>query len=386
MKRFLVFILIFSFCLNAWADGRRYYKTLGATSNPKVPAKFNRYHSHAQASALLKGLAKGHPDLCKLKSLGLSYGKRQMWVMTITNFKKTGSEKRVGFWIDGGIHANELQGVEVSLYTAWYLCEMYGKNKFITRLLDHRIFYICPMLSPDSRDAHMTKPNTTHSPRTGQRPVDDDMDGLINEDGYEDLDGDGSITQMRKIDPNGNWKTHPDYPHLMVPLKQGEKRPKLTYTLLGQEGIDNDGDGLINEDGDGSYDPNRDWPWNWQPKHIQRGAHYYPFSIKENRMVADFIMKHPQIAGAQSYHNTGGMILRGPGGKKDHYSRRDLRVYDKIGKRGELLLPGYRYINIAKDLYEVYGGSVDWLFQMRGIYSFTNELHTPFNYFKRALR
>ena len=35
--------------------------------------------------------------------------------------------------------------------------------------------------------------------------------------------------------------------------------------LLGQEGFDNDGDGRVNEDGDGFYDPNRDWAWNWQP-------------------------------------------------------------------------------------------------------------------------
>ncbi len=383
MKYTKLITTLLTLCLSVNVYSQTYYKTLGATSNPKVPAKFNRYHSHAQATKLLKDLAKAHPEICKLQSLGKSYGKRDMWQISITNFKTPNPNQKTAFWIDGGIHANELQGVEVSLYTAWYLCEMYGKNKFVTDLLDQRIFYIVPMLSPDSRDAHMTEPNTTHSPRTGLRPIDDDMDGEVDEDGADDLDGDGSITSMRIVDPHGMYKADPDYPNLMVRIKDGEKRPTITYTHLGREGIDNDGDGRVNEDGDGSYDPNRDWAWNWQPKHIQRGAHYYPFSIKENRMIADFILKHANIAGAQSYHNTGGMILRGPGALNDRYSPADLRVYDKIGNHGQDLLPGYRYINIAKDLYEVYGGSVDWYYQMRGIYSFTNELHTPFNHFRR---
>jgi hypothetical protein len=31
------------------------------------------------------------------------------------------------------------------------------------------------------------------------------------------------------------------------------------YEMLGYEGIDNDRDGLVNEDLIGTYDPNRDW-------------------------------------------------------------------------------------------------------------------------------
>ncbi len=107
---------------------------------------------------------------------------------------------------------------------------------------------------------------------------------------------------------------------------------------------------------------------------------HYPFSLIENRVVGDFIAAHPNIAGAQSYHNTGGMILRGPGAKDDHYDPADLRVYDLLGKKGEALLPGYRYMNIANDLYEVYGGEIDWLYQMQGVFTFTNELFTSFNY------
>ncbi|MFQ6038172.1 MAG: peptidase M14, partial [Candidatus Aminicenantales bacterium] len=49
-------------------------------------------------------------------------------------------------------------------------------------------------------------------------------------------------------------------------------------------------------------------------------------------------------------------------------------VYDYIGKNGEKILPGYRYITIYKDLYTVYGGSIDWIYSVLGIYTFSNEL------------
>ena len=371
-------LLLFS-CTALRAEEKPPYQAQGAPSNPKVEAQWNRYHDYAQATKLLQQLAETYPEYARLQSLGKTVGGREMWQLTITNFAKGDDKDRPAMWIDGGIHANEIQSVEVVLYTAWYLLESRAENEFVQKLLDERVFYLLPMMSPDSRDAHFYEPNTTHGPRTGQRPVDDDKDGLVDEDGYDDLDGDGHITQMRIRDKNGKYKSHPDFPLLMVAVKDGEKGE---YTLLGQEGKDEDGDGRVNEDADGYYDPNRDWPWNWQPDYVQNGAHRYPLSIEENRLVAEFIKNHPNIAGAQSYHNAGGMILRGPGAKDDAFPPADVRVYDVIGKQGEKLLPGYRYMNIANDLYEVYGGEVDWLHQSRGVFTFTNELFTPFNFFR----
>ncbi len=97
-------------------------------------------------------------------------------------------------------------------------------------------------------------------------------------------------------------------------------------------------------------------------------------------MVADFIMAHPNIAGAQSYHNAGGMILRGPGVKSEHCDQRDLAVYNEIGRKGEMMLPGYKYMETSTELYEVFGGEFDWLYNMQGIFAFTNELFTSADY------
>jgi len=378
----LLFLLLSAgvalFSPSAVAAERSPYQAMGAPANPEVAVHWNRFHDYAQATSLLKRLAAAHPKYCKLQSLGKSFGKREMWLMTITA-PSGDADSKPAFWIDGGIHANEIQSVEVVLYTAWYLLEMAGQNKAIDELLEQRTFYLVPMMSPDARDAHFYEPNTTHSPRTGLRPVDDDKDGKSGEDGYDDLDGDGSITQMRIADPEGKWKEHEKYPGLMVRVADGEKGQ---YTLLGQEGIDNDGDGRVNEDGPGVYDPNRDWAWDWQPAYIQRGARRYPFWVKENRMVVDFIRSRPNIAGGQTYHNAGGMILRGPGNRSARYDRSDIAVYDTLAKQGGKMLPEYRYIIVGTELYEVFGGEFDYLHHFCGVFAFNNELFTPFNYFR----
>src|SRR5438309_10101838 len=129
-------------------DGALPYQPQGATATPKVEAHWDRYHDHAAASKLLQELAKAHPERARLASLGKSYGGRDMWVLTITNFHKAGDAEKPAMWIDGGIHANELQASDVVLYAAWYLLEMYDRVPFVKQLVDHRTFYLMPMMSP----------------------------------------------------------------------------------------------------------------------------------------------------------------------------------------------------------------------------------------------
>ena len=206
---------------------------------------------------------------------------------------------------------------------------------------------------------------------------------MIDEDNLDDLNGDGHITMMRRRNPNGRFRENPENPRALIPVAAGERGE---WEILGQEGFDNDGDGVVNEDADGGYDPNRNWPWRWAPQYVQGGADLYPGSLVETRNVMDFVNAHPNIAGAQSYHNSGGMILRGPGVPQDEYRPADVAVYDQLGRTGEQILPGYRYMIVWKDLYTAWGGELDWLYGARGILTFSNELFTPFMYFSKPGR
>jgi hypothetical protein len=64
--------------------------------------------------------------------------------------------------------------------------------------MDDKVFYIAPTINPDGRHNYMHEPNTVNTPRSGTIPLDDDGDGLAAEDGFDDLNNDGEITQMRR--------------------------------------------------------------------------------------------------------------------------------------------------------------------------------------------
>jgi len=386
MKKLFIYIiaivlLLAPGCLPAQTDFvQSALKALGAPNNPKVPASWNRFYDYKELTDLLNKMNKAYPELTRLESIGKTFEGRDIWCITITNFKAGKETDKPGYLIDAAIHANEIQGVEVALYTAWYLLESYAQNAFIKNLLDTKTFFIIPVQNIDSREAFL------HSPlelRTGRVPRDDDGDGLIDEDGPDDLNGDGHITEMRIKIKGGRYKLDKDDPRLMIRCKADEEGE---YDLLGEEGIDNDGDGLVNEDGPGSYDPNRNWGWLWRPNYIQYGADRYPFSLPETKAVADFMKRYPSILGSESYHNSGGMFLVGPDqNESDIVFPRDIQLLDFIGKKGTEMIPDYRYINSYKGFYPTYGDETNWHYANLGILSFTNELWTSTNMFRKQV-
>ena len=354
---------------------------LGSPPDPKVVEPWNQFHDVEAIGELLHRLERAHPELSEFIELGRSYEGRPIAGLAVTNEATGKAEEKPAMYIDGNIHGNEVQASEVVLYTAWYLLECYGKVETITKLLDEKAFYLVPTVNPDGRDHWFHDPANPHLSRGGRIPVDEDGDGLFDEDGPDDMDGDGEITQMRIRDAWGRHEPDPTFPDELVQEVRRDERGE--YRLLGWEGFDNDGDGEINEDGPGGYDQNRNWPWQWQPEAIQYGARDYPFSLPETRAVGDFFKAHPNIAGAQSYHNNGGMILRGPGQESGPVAREDEAILSFIGERGEEMLPFYKSWILYKDLYVVWGGEFEWFYGGLGILSFSNELWTNDNLFRR---
>ena len=304
------------------------------------------------------------------------------------NGAKTGPDTtKPAMWIDGNIHGNEVQAGEVVLYTLWYLTKSYGVNERLTKLVDSTAFYLLVCENPDGRQYWFDHANTPHSSRQNQRHIDHDLDGQIGEDPPDDLDKDGQITQMWKEEPNGRWVRSQTDDRVFMRLRDDQQAgPGVrAYTSLGEEGIDNDEDGRINEDGPWGDDMNRNWPSDWQPTHIQGGAGPYPLSAPEPRQIVEFVLAHPNIAAAQSYHNAGGMILRGPGAayRERLYGGEDVRVYDELQRVGEQILPYYRAMVLYRDLYGVHGGEINWFGEGLGVYAFTNELWNEGKYFQR---
>jgi hypothetical protein len=344
----------------------------------KLKIDFNRWRDVDELDSDMRRLQAAWPKFLTVKSIGKSFQGRDILLMVVNN-PDTGPEmSKAAMYIDANIHGNEIQGAEVCLYTIWYMMENYGRIPDLTRIVDERVFYIIPTVNPDGRQYFMAEAN--RSARTGHVPVDDDGDGLFDEDGPNDLNGNGFIEQMRKHVPGrGTHRISPTNPNMIEPVPPGETGD---YIHLGWEGLDDDGDGFVDEDGPGSYDANRNWASDWQPDYIQRGAMDYPFQLPETRAVNDFLMAHPNIAGLQAYHNTGGMILRGPGAEAaGEYPFSDVQAYDELARTGERMLPFYRYLVIWSGLYTVHGGFIDWTNDGLGILSFSNELWSSEQYF-----
>jgi hypothetical protein len=357
MKRLLVILLL---------------GALPALAADKPRFHWDHYFDQDEVTAALAALHDAYPDLTELETIGRSAEGRDIWQLTITNEKAGPAADKPAMYVDGAIHGNEIQATEVCLYLAWLLLDRYGEWERITTLVDRAAFYIVPTVNVDSRARYFADPASHRLGHTARVPVDDDFDGLADEDAPEDLDGDGLILQMRVRDPGGTHRSDPADPRVLVRVKPGEQ---AEWTLLGLEGVDNDGDGRVNEDGPGYLDMNRNWGFNWQPPYVQAGSGDFPFSAANPHAVAAFIAARPNIAFAFAFHNYGGMWLRGPGSAESPpYDPADIAVWDWLGREGERTVPGYRYLISHKDLYATFGDFDEFMYQIWGVFGFTGEI------------
>lgn len=336
----------------------------------EVPLRFDRYYNYDDVNTALKVLHDAYPELTKLDMIGKSEEGREIYALTINN-PETGEElSKPGVYVDGNIHGNEIQAGEVCLYYANLLLTKYGENEKVTKVVDRNAHYIIPVVNVDGRYHFFEDPNTMNSSRSIRVPKDDDRDGLFDEDPPDDLDGDGSITQMRIKDEFGEYKADPEDERILVRVKPGEKGE---YSLLGYEGIDNDGDGKLNEDAEGYLDPNRNWGYRWMPPYVQSGAGNFPLSGVGLKAINDYIFDRPNIIVAFAFHNSGGMWLRVPAERSIKVAASDIAAYDVIGKEAIKITPGYVY-QPSYELYPTYGDFDSNLFFLHGAFAFVGEL------------
>jgi Zinc carboxypeptidase len=201
------------------------------------------YSNYSQQSNRLNILSKNFPQLVKLKSITKTAGGKDIWMMTISSGNP---ETKPGIAVIGGVEGNHLLGAELAIGFAEKLLQ--GSNTdSIKSLLAKTTFYVFPNMSPDAMEQYFAP--LQYERQGNAVPTDDDRDGKINEDGYDDLDKNGKITWMRIESPVGDYMVNPEDPRCLVKadITKGEKGK---YLLMG-EGIDNDKDGRFNEDGDG---------------------------------------------------------------------------------------------------------------------------------------
>ncbi len=294
--------------------------------------KFDCYRDYAEQTAMLQAMAQAYPQLTELESIGKSYQGRELWVLKVTD-KSTGApESKPGVWIEGGVDSDEISSVETALAVAHRL--LTATDPETLELRRTRTFYVVPNIMPDTGELyHHTALRPTDAT---MRPYDEDSDGLVDEDPPEDLDGDGEVTMMRWIDPGGSMVIDERDSRLLRPRRAGDKGP---FYKTSTEGLDNDGDGKINEDWLGGVDPNRNYPNFWDGTK-QVGSGPYAGSEQEIHALLEYNVSHPNIATALHLHSAGGVVLYPFGIPKLTPPPTDFGLYKDLARRG-LEVTGY---------------------------------------------
>lgn len=246
------------------------------------------YRDDAALASALKDLEGRHGELVQVFEIARSPGGAPVAAVRLAAGER--AENRPALLVVAGAYGPHLIGTEVALHAARALASAYGTDSTVTDLLDRSTIYLIPRANPDAAAAFFERPRRERI--RNAVPYDDDRDSEVDEDGPEDLDGNGIITMMRVRDPAGEWLPDPEDPELMRvadPVK-GEIGAYRVYV----EGVDNDGDELWNEDPPGGIDVNRNLPYGYE--FFAEAAGPYQVYAPEARAIAQFYLDHPNVA------------------------------------------------------------------------------------------
>ncbi|HVS18016.1 MAG TPA: M14 family zinc carboxypeptidase [Planctomycetota bacterium] len=288
---------------------------------------FGSFHGTEEIAATFEELAELHPRWFQAGDLGRSFQGRPIPLLTITDFEAPGP--KLGLWIDGAIHGGELGSAEPGLAFVEAVRERVSAAAQPAWLSDV-VIYVVPVINVDARYLSLRPPYP--NVRRNLRPVDDDGDGLFDEDGPADLNGDGRIARM----PVGG-----DSPF---------------------EARDADGDGRCGEDPPGGVDLNRNFP----VRRASRATDWRP--EPEVAAIVEFLEQHPEIAVAFNYHTSYSVLIWPADAAESSRSSGYSDLSDLYRKH-----VGERVWDSGKQIGELIGTCMEW-FHEQGAIAFTVEV------------
>ncbi len=240
------------------------------------------YSTHAQLSTRLKTLRSKYATTVKLESIGKSKGGKDIFALTLS---KGDASNKPAIAILAGADGAHLAGTEVALQ----LAEKFVASDSLAKVLESKTFYIIPSINPDAQEQFSAKLKFERS--GNDVDTDDDRDGRLNEDPFEDLNNDGQITWMRIEDPTGTYIISKEDPRVMV--KADPSKGEVGKYILLSEGIDNDKDGVFNEDGVGGVNIDKNGTYDYP--FFTQGSGEYAASESETKALLDFLYTSKNI-------------------------------------------------------------------------------------------
>ncbi len=281
-------------------------------------ARYDQYLNPREINEVLKTLNQKYPGTTRLINLATTPGGTPLLLIEISN--EAGNPKTTPAIL---VAANMEGTVPLSSMGALVLANLVLEKK---EACDDLAWYIIPCGNPDAAFRYFSKP-LCMDPRNGT-PFNEDLDDLTDEDGFNDLDGNGIITQMRVKDPQGEWMVTEDDPQMMKradPFK-GEKGVYKLYT----EGIDDDSDGQYNEDPPGGTNVGINFPHLF--KHETETGGLWPGSAPEAFGIMKYVYEHPEIAMAFTFGSTDFCRVPPRGGRRGSVNLNEIKIPERFAR------------------------------------------------------
>ena len=332
------------------------------------------YYDYKSLRKHLISLTKEYPNLVRVDKIAQSIDKRKVWVVEVGKGAEESRRNRPAVLVVAGIEGNDLIGSSIAVSWLEQLIKEYRTDDKISELLETTTIYIIPRLNPDAAEQFFVEPRLETS--TNNKPVDDDHDGLMDEDGPEDLNADGLITWMRVEDKEGDYILDPVDERLLMEADSLKGEVGAWRCLT--EGIDNDHDEAWNEDGPGGVNFNRNFPFNYEFFAPDAGIHQV--SEVHTRALAELVIEHPNIGIVITY-GAADNLLKTPAGAPAPGRRRPMTAIDEKDL-GYYRVMGELYreaIGLGKELKTTsYPGTFsDWMYFHRGRLSLASRPWSP---------
>ncbi len=260
---------------------------VGLAAAPRLPAQDLAVPDDAALRRSLDRLSGSAGIRVRITDLARSPGGIPIPLVHLTGGADAGP--RPTLLVVAGAHAAHQVGTAVALAFLDTLAAAAGRPGTVADILGRADLLVVPRLNPDAHRGATGRPLRERT--RNATPFDDDRDGALDEDGPDDLNGDGRITAMRVADPAGDWMEDPDDPGLMRPV-ESTLRSGRTWRIY-PEGIDDDGDGRWNEDPAGGEDVSANFPHDY--RWFGEGAGAFPVSSPESRALAELLVARDEI-------------------------------------------------------------------------------------------
>jgi len=305
------------------------------------------YHNYTEIVNTLLYLNETYPNIADVFSAGKSWQNQDIYCLRLTNESNTHPKPKLLFV--GYHHARELISAELPLYFAVQAATKFGVNETITHMLNYSEIYIIPALNIDGFEAV----SQNEWQRKNLHPFDEDNDTLFDEDPPDDEDADGYIEDLFYWDGTN-------------------------YYFIRWEGIDDDADGLLNEDWVGGVDLNRNYGYQWDAT-CQSGSPYpwaedyrgpAPFSEPETQAIRDLALSN-NFKYAISFHSGTELILY-PWGYTTEPTPDDAKFQEIASNLSSLTGAPYQQ---SAQLYTTSGVWDDWMYGNRSTFALTCEIY-----------